>query len=466
MNEGPARRCPRLFRGLRGARGLFRSFADSEAGTIAMMFGLTIIIVFAAVGGAIDYGRWLNARQQTQHAIDAAVLAAGRVLQTSGGNASSALDTAQQYYDRLKSQVTSTDSISFELADEGSAIVAVGDAAVTTPFLNVIGIETLPVYTAAKAVLAAGGNTETNIEVGMMLDVTGSMGGSKIEDLKLAAKDLIKIVVWDNQSEYTSKIAIAPFAPRVNVGSYITALTGLPATKRFNNNNRKPIQCVTERTGSEAFTDTAPATGKYLSAYDGDSGNTAINNSSNYSSSGSCSAPASDEAILPLTNDKSKLNAKIDDLGANGATAGQLGTAWAWYLISPKWADIWPSGSKPAPYSDITTLGEKGSPKLQKIAILMTDGVYNTTGGSQYGDNSSQATTISNNAVSICANMKKAGVIVYTVGFALGRNQLPINTLKNCATSPAHFYDTSTGDQLRQAFRDIALKISTLRIAS
>ena len=62
--------------------------------------------------------------------------------------------------------------------------------------------------------------------------------------------------------------------------------------------------------------------------------------------------------------------------------------------------------------------------------------------------------------------MKAAGVIVYTVGFDLGNMQLPINTLKSCATSPSHFYETSTGEQLRQAFRDIALKISTLRIAS
>ncbi len=466
MSVGPAWPCLRMFRGLRGPRGLLRSFTKSESGNIAMMFGLTIMIIFGVVGGAVDYGRWLNARQQTQHAIDAAVLAAGRVLQTSGGDAASALDTAQLYYDQLKSHITSTDTISFELADEGSAIQAVGDAAVTTPFLNVIGIEKLPVYTAAKAILAAGGNTETNIEVGMMLDVTGSMAGNKIKDLKLAAKDLIKIVVWDNQSEYTSKIAIAPFAPRINVGSYISDVTGLPETKKFNNNTRKPIQCVTERTGSEAFTDAAPGTNKYLSAYQGNSGNTAINDSANYSSNGSCSTPTTGQSILPLTSKKDDLNAKIDALGASGATAGQLGTAWAWYLVSPKWANIWPSESKPAPYSDITTLSDNGQPKLQKIVILMSDGVYNTTGGVQYGDSSSQAKTISNNAVSICTNMKNTGIIVYSVGFALGGNQLATNTLKNCATSTAHFYDTTTGDQLRQAFRDIALKISTLRIAS
>jgi Flp pilus assembly protein TadG len=466
MSAGQAPYRVRTYEKSEGLKGLFGRFAQSQSGNIAMMFGLTIMVIFGAVGGAIDYGRWLNARQQTQHAIDAAVLAAGRVLQTSGGNASEALATAEKYYNELKSQITSTDTINFQLADDGAAVEAVGDAKVSTPFLNVLGIPHLPVYTKAKAILAVGGNQETNIEIGMMLDVTGSMAGSKIKDLQLAAKDLINIVVWDNQGEYTSKVAIAPFAPRVNVGSYITKLTGLPATKTFSGKTRKPIECVTERTGTEAFTDAAPANNKYLGAYMGDTGTTAINNSSNYSSSGSCSAPAADETVLPLTNDKAVLNAKIDTLGASGSTAGQLGTAWAWYLISPKWADIWPSNSKPAPYSDLTVLGENGQPKLQKIVILMTDGAYNTTGGTQYGDNSTQAKTISNNAVEICKNMKAVGITVYTVGFALGNNQLPINTLKSCATSSAHFYETTTGEQLRQAFRDIALKISTLRIAS
>lgn len=447
-------------------RHIIAMFGRSQAGNIAMMFGLTIMVVFGVVGAGIDYGRWLNARNQTQNAIDAAVLAAGRVIQTSGGDAEAALQTARNYYGQLRSQITIYDTITFQMTDGGSAVEAVGDAAVGTPFLSAIGIEKLPVFTAAKAVLASGGNSESNVEIGLMLDITGSMSGDKIADLKLAAKDLVNIVVWDNQGEYTSKIAIAPFAPRINVGSYVTALTGLPATKTFSGSVRMPIRCVAERTGTDAFTDEAPAEGKYLSAYKGNTGSTAINDSNNYNSNGACSEPTAAESIVPLTNDKSALNAKIDSLTAGGSTAGQLGTAWAWYLISPKWAGIWPSQSRPAPYGDITTLGSRGQPRLQKIAVLMTDGIYNTYGGVNYGDTSSMARTISSRAVQICSNMKAAGVIVYTVGFDLGGSQLPIDTLRACATSPEHFYNSTTGEELRQAFRDIALKISTLRIAS
>ena len=47
----------------------------------------------------------------------------------------------------------------------------------------------------------------------------------------------------------------------------------------------------------------------------------------------------------------------------------------------------------------------------------------------------------------------------------LGGNQTAINTLSNCATDTAHFYNSTTGDALKAAFRDIALKISTLYLA-
>lgn len=447
------------------ARELAQSFLRSRSGNVALLFGITVAVIFGAVGGALDYGRWVNARTQTQNALDAAVLAAGRALQSTGGNADEAIATARSYFDELKPDVLPENSADFSLADDGSAIEGSTEASIETPFLSAVGVKSLPVHTSAKAVAAMGGNAETSLEIGMMLDITGSMSGSKLDNLKLAAKDLINIVVWDNQAEYTSRVAIAPFAPRINVGNYISAMTGLPASKRIDGRTRYPISCVTERTGGYAFTDDAPASGRYLGAYSGNTGNTAINDEDNYSKNGSCSSPSSSEMLLPLTNDKQALNSRIDRLTAGGSTAGQLGTAFAWYLISPNWAHIWPAASRPSPYADLTTIGPNGEPKLRKIAILMSDGIYNTLGGRQYGEASSTAKTISNNSIHICDNMKSAGIIVYTVGFDLGGSQLAIKTLRECASSTEHFYNTATGEQLRQAFRDIALKISRLRLA-
>jgi hypothetical protein len=60
--------------------------------------------------------------------------------------------------------------------------------------------------------------------------------------------------------------------------------------------------------------------------------------------------------------------------------------------------------------------------------------------------------------------MKAAGIEVYTVGFQLD-NQTAVKTLSSCATDSSHFYNSTTGDALKAAFRDIALKISTLYLS-
>ena len=45
------------------------------------------------------------------------------------------------------------------------------------------------------------------------------MAGQKLTDMKSAASDLVNIVVWADQSKYTSRIAIVPFAYDVRLPS-------------------------------------------------------------------------------------------------------------------------------------------------------------------------------------------------------------------------------------------------------
>ena len=56
-------------------------------------------------------------------------------------------------------------------------------------------------------------------------------------------------------------------------------------------------------------------------------------------------------------------------MAASGSTAGHIGTAWGWYMISPTFSYLWPTASQPAAY---------GEDHLFKIVILMTDGEFNT----------------------------------------------------------------------------------------
>ena len=116
------------------------------------------------------------------------------------------------------------------------------------------------------------------------------------------------------------------------------------------------------------------------------------------------------------------------------------------------------SANQPAAY---------GTANLQKIAILMTDGDYNTQYNSSgigvdqnyVGSCPDAANGYSGaQASSQCASMKAAGITIYTVGFPIpSSDTTAINLLTQCASDPSKFYGAADGTQLQQAFRDIAM---------
>ncbi|MBL8566939.1 MAG: pilus assembly protein [Hyphomicrobiaceae bacterium] len=442
-------------------------FRRDERGAIAILFGLMAVVMMMFIGAAIDMSKWLSARTDTLNAVDAAVLAGARSLQTNPGQPEAAIAAAQSFYAaNTRGRLQVEDTITFVTANDDTSVKAQGSAEIKTPFLGFAGIDKMPLVKVsegefAEAVVSVGGNSETNLELSLMLDVTGSMKGTKIADLKEAAKDLIEIVVWEDQSVYSSRVALVPFSEAVRIDSNWGAeiASNGPKTVTVGSGKGKTTfyldeQCFVERKGTEALTDAAPNGQDKIPRF--------------YDTDGACLP--SQASIIPLSSDKVMLKEEIDGYVASGTTAGHIGTAWAWYMLSPNWEQRVPVESKPASYSMLTELNSRGMPKLRKIAVLMTDGEYNT----QYCDNGVSTSYVSctlpnGNAAAqakkLCTNMKAKGIDVYTVGFALGGNATAIDTLKSCASNPGQFYEAENGEQLKQSFRDIALKISDLYLS-
>ena len=449
----------------------YRTFAGDNAGNIAIIFALMAVPLMLGIGAAVDMGRWLHARSQTVAAVDAAVLAGGRSLQTDGKNQGAAIAAATNYYnENVTSRLPVTnDTVAFAVNSDGMGIHATGSAYITTPFLHFASIEKLPLISPSqtqfsKSQIAVGGNGGENLEVSVMLDVTGSMAGGKLRDLKDAAKDLVNIVIWEDQSKFTSKVALVPFSEDIRLphtSALPKARGSQKKSKKVGNETVYLSDCVVERIGAEKYTDAAPAKNQYVLAH-----YTEQSTGNGNAKKGVCSVPVGAE-IVALTDDKQALLDKIDGLSAAGGTAGHLGTAWAWYTLSPNWWGLWPSSdSRPAAY---------GSADLRKIAILMTDGEYNTqysaTGvavaQSWSGSCSGAANGCSTDqARALCSAMKAKGITVYTVGFEIGSRSSPASKLlQQCATEPNKFYNADDGEELKQAFRDIALKLSSLYIS-
>ena len=149
---------------------------------------------------------------------------------------------------------------------------------IPTTFLQVLNVSTLDVTANAEAVRA-----QRKLEVALVLDVRArcrvdapwSARRSPIS--RRRGKDLVDIVVWDNQTEkYYSKVALVPYAAGVNVGGYAAEVrgtiiagpaaqcSGMPVLSAFTNASGLASvpthisNCVSERTGAEAYTDAAP----------------------------------------------------------------------------------------------------------------------------------------------------------------------------------------------------------------
>jgi Flp pilus assembly protein TadG len=460
------RRCCRRFQATLQAT--LARFGASRSGNVAILFAVSAVVLTMAIGAAVDIGRWLHARDQTLAAIDAAVLAGARHLQTNPDDTAGAVAAAQKFYEQNVTTrlPVSDDTVKFAMADDGQSMTASGSAYIQTPFLQVASIDKLPLINASTAEFSkASRNIGENLEVSVMLDVTGSMAGQKLLDLKSAAKDLVDIIVAAGDKDVSTKMALVPFSEDVrlpttsalnkargnNLPNPKTVTTGFGWNQQTNTYYLS--DCVVERMGSQKYTDAEPKSGQYVMGH-----YTLDSTGRGNSKKGKCTIPQ-DSAITPLSDDADDLKSKIDALSAAGGTAGHLGTAWAWYTLSPNWNALWPAKNEPVAYN---------TPNYQKIAILMTDGEYNT----QYDANGVAASeskaangSSTTQARALCAAMKDAGIVVYTVGFDLGGNQTAIDTLKQCASDENKFYSTSTGVQLQQAFRDIGLKLSTLYLS-
>lgn len=410
-----------------------KKFAGDRKGTVAMIFAGAFVPIIAVAGMAVDYARSQRIQTAMQTAADAASMAAATAsAPTTAERITIATDVFNANAKLSRFNLTTTPTVTVQT---GSVEVS-ANVNVPTSFMKIVNINEVNVK--AYSHVTTAGKT---LELAMVLDVTGSMGngaGSKLADMKWAAKDLMDIVMPVGGGNSPTKIALVPFSDRVNVGALASQVTGLPNRKGFYSyyygySNRYLRTCITERQGSYRYSDDAPASNKYIGRYNPWYSATS---SRQYSTSqNNCSRPE----VKPLSNDRDMLRAHIDSFVGSGGTAGHIGTAWGMYMLSPKWSSIW-SSYTPLPYDDDTNI---------KAVVIMTDGAYNTDYTS--GMNSTQQ------ALALCEEMKKndKNVVVYTVGFAIPVNSTQRQTMMDCATSSAHYFFPYNGDELRAAFASI-----------
>ena len=514
-----------------------KSGLRDEGGAAAVFFAVGLVLLAPAALGLVDVYLTTTQRAELQDALDTATLYAARSEETDNTKLTEIGQKALLSNLKLPAGQRFVSS-SFTLGSD--KITLTGTATIEAPGIGPQLWERADLQATSEVL-----RNSNNVEVAMVLDITGSMS-NQMTNLKTAAKDLVDLVIKEQQSPFYTKVGLVPYAVGVELGSLadnargalrgpttITAITknnsrfevtsaghGLTTGDRVllqstgmkddgNLMNREYVvtwraddkfslndvsgalsgtlssnakaqclqegcqqfsfqnasggrqrfvgtTCVSERVGSDAYTDAAPAGAPVGRLYEPASG---ANN------------PCQSAEIMPLSSSKDLLKGRIDSLTHSSSTAGQIGLAWGWYMVSPEWSGLFKDASTPAPYSQ---------PRTLKVVIMMTDGAFNSPyckgviasdAGSGSGNASDHINCAATNgdpfaqADKLCTNIKKKGVFIYTVGFNVGSDAKVKKLMSDCATSPEYVYMPANGTQLKVAFRAIAQDINSLRIS-
>ncbi|MEL7043213.1 MAG: vWA domain-containing protein [Pseudomonadota bacterium] len=405
---------------------LRRVLRDARA-NVAVMAAITMIPILIAAGSAIDVARQITLKNHMQALTDAGALAAARLLDA-GHFDYSGMRNAAYHTMRANAQFAHSDRNCRMTYFGASQIRMTVDIEVEcrppTMFRGAFGGKDrmkVEVHSTAAAFVR-------KLEVGLVMDISNSMKGSRITALKDAAKTMFDSLIADPTSDNV-RIALVPYASGVDVGEIGNEALGRPSDDDSDGDGVDRV-CVAERVGTEASSDKQASLG---------------NPDTWVSPARSGVACPRSGRLIPLTSNKSDLKAAVDAYDGDGYTAGHVGIAWGWYAISGKWRNFWSTQSKPRNYFDGNNL---------KVLVIMTDGALNLQLPGQ--------PSAKEQAKALCDEINKSGILVFTIAFRAPTSAEEL--MKECATSIDRYYDADNDVALKAAYADIASKFDGVGI--
>lgn len=194
-----------------------RRYHKKEDGSL-IVFSLFLFIVMLMFGGiAVDLMLYENRRTHIQNSTDRAVLAAANLNQTVDPKL-----VVQDYLAKVGVPISADDVDVFEV---GTAPVITGrQVAVNvtggfdTILMHLVGVDTLPYNASSEAE-----ESVNDIEVSLILDVSGSMGwGSKMSDMQGAAKTFLDNILAGADDDRVS-VSLVPYSTQVSAGADLLA---------------------------------------------------------------------------------------------------------------------------------------------------------------------------------------------------------------------------------------------------
>lgn len=444
-----------------------RKFALDRRANVAVIFAVSATVLLTAVAGGIDYSRSISIGVELQSALDSGVLAAASLSQDRDPEAvvrsfvSAALEEYPQLVDTVDLDVEST------IALNSRQVAATASLHVPTTFLGMTGIETLLIQRQADAI-----EQVRNIEISLVLDISSSMGGLKIDNLRVAALDFVDTMLESASRDMTS-ISVVPYGGTVRLPAmffdYVIQSESWYEPSELGYKVRLPSVAADwngclEMTQAQAESiNLTPAAHGVLPDF------TIWTRGNNW-------CPPENTPSLFLTNDRDRLHALIglfDNPVLSDGTGTDVGTGWGVRALDPIWrgrlggdADF---SDRPVAWTD---------PETIKVMVVMTDGgiTQQLRPKSSFDEDSDDphvrvsgaqnlyvVSAARNIFQDMCSYAKDRGAVVYTIAFQVGGGQNKTD-MRNCASSAGQYYDVESLD-IAEAFSSIAAEINQLRLS-
>jgi Flp pilus assembly protein TadG len=505
----------------------FGAFRAARGGNVAITFAIAAIPILGAVGAAVDYSRANDVKAKLQAAIDATALMISKEAAT---DTSTELQTnaSNYFFAMFKPPGVKDVTINAVYTGNGAtSLIINATASVPTTIAQIFGIDAINLTASTTSKWG-----ETRLRVALVLDNTGSMGSAgKLDALKTATGNLLTQLQNAATVPDDVYVSIVPFVKDVSVdpsnynASWIYWGTSTQDPGLTDNNswdaqngactisgkssrssctsagtcsisgNNSQSSCTSATTQScsipkwttknkcqnkgGTWTTTAgvwtpgawtPKTHNSTNwngcITDRGTPTGPVGNSAGYDQD--VTAPTSDpatlfpaeqysscpQAIMGLNYNWTAMNALVSNMTANGNTNQPIGLVWGWQTLVG-------GGPFTAPTMDPNY-------KYKQVIILLSDGMNTQDRWSSSQNFIDNRMYDSLNGNGTCANIKAAGIEIYTIQVNTGSD--PTSTLlQNCASNSAgttdHFYLLTSASQIITVFNQIGTALSQLRIA-
>lgn len=326
-----------------------------------VIFTFFLFAMMLIVGGmSIDIMRFETSRARMQAALDRAVLAAADL--------SVCLDPAQNTEEMVEDFVTRAgfagqlEKVTVVKSTNSCGVSAEASLEINTIFLSALGVDHLKTGAGSAATEAM-----SEAEISLVVDVSGSMGGSRINALRPAAVNFVN-TIYDSFEVGSVSMSLIPYSTQVSLGeNVLDAFENVDQLHDYS-------YCL-DLPGSAYDAASIDMDAAYPHAGHVDIDGYAYNRSYWDAQYFVCD-PSANAEIIVHAHQASTLVTRINALQANAWTSIEMGAKWGVALLDPSTADLTTHLNSVGVVDDAVANRplEYGLNSSLKILVLMTDG--------------------------------------------------------------------------------------------